>query len=206
MPKPFLLLIAANLDLAWCWGWKLSLRPVLAWLAAQQSKNCTFTELIWKYQWYEILPTCLHHTQPHHSHFCCWLLPIWAKLYFWAENWAHGLCQIGHWYNRGDLSSSWPFIIVSMIWNTSELSASHLSHPTAIFVVDACQFGPRWMFGWKWSLLPVSTWLELQRTKLYLPWPYMIVLIIWNNSEMSALQLSHTTVNFVVDCCQFEPR
>ena len=40
-----------------------------------------------------------------------------------------------------------------MIWNTSELSASHLSHATAIFVVDCCQFGPSWIFGLKMELM-----------------------------------------------------
>ena len=37
--------------------------------------------------------------------------------------------------------------------NTSELSASHLSRATAIFVVDCCQFGPSWMFGLKMELM-----------------------------------------------------
>ena len=71
--------------------------------------------------------------------------------------------------------------------------ALHLSRDTAIFVVDCCQFGPSWIFGlkmelmacahltltllivanlaqagclgWKWSLWPVPTWLEVQRSK-----------------------------------------
>ena len=40
-----------------------------------------------------------------------------------------------------------------MIWNTSELSASHLSRATDIIVVDCCQFGPSWMFGLKMELM-----------------------------------------------------
>ena len=52
-----------------------------------------------------------------------------------------------------------------MIWNTSELSASHLSRATAIFVVDCCQFGPIWIVRWKWSLWPVPAWLAVQRSK-----------------------------------------
>ena len=40
-----------------------------------------------------------------------------------------------------------------MIWNTSKLSPSHLSHATAIFVVDGCQFGPSWIFGLKMELM-----------------------------------------------------
>ena len=40
-----------------------------------------------------------------------------------------------------------------MIWNTSKMSASHLSRATAIFVVDCCQFGPSWIFGLKMELM-----------------------------------------------------
>ena len=40
-----------------------------------------------------------------------------------------------------------------MIWNISELSASHLSRATAIFVVDGCPFGPSWTFGLKMELM-----------------------------------------------------
>ena len=40
-------------------------------------------------------------------------------------------------------------MIVSMIWNSSENFAWHLSCATAIFVVDCCQFGPSWIFGLK---------------------------------------------------------
>ena len=42
-------------------------------------------------------------------------------------------------------------MIVSMILNTYELSAIHLSRATAIFVVDWFQFGPSSMF-----------WLEME--------------------------------------------
>ena len=58
--------------------------------------------------------------QPCHSHFCCWLVPIWPKLDFWAENEAYGLCQLGWRYNWSNLYFSWPYMIVSMIINTSE--------------------------------------------------------------------------------------
>ena len=47
----------------------------------------------------------------------------------------------------------WPYMIVSMIWNSSELSSSHLSRATAIFVVDCCQSGPSWISGLKMELM-----------------------------------------------------
>ena len=52
-----------------------------------------------------------------------------------------------------------------MILNTYELSALHPSPAKAILVVDSCQFGPNWIFGWKWSLWPVPAWLTLQWSK-----------------------------------------
>ena len=44
-------------------------------------------------------------------------------------------------------------MIVWMIWNTSELSASHFSRATAIFVVCCCWFDPSWFFGLKMELM-----------------------------------------------------
>ena len=41
------------------------------------------------------------------------------------------------------------------------------------------------------------------RAKLFVSRPYMIVPMIWNNSEVSALHLSITKAISVVDCCQF---
>ena len=38
-------------------------------------------------------------------------------------------------------------MIVSMILNTSEIFALHLSRATAIFVVDGCQFGSTLILG-----------------------------------------------------------
>ena len=55
VPQPFLLLIAANLALTGFLGWKWSLLSVPAWLEVDRKKSCLLPNLIWKYQWYEIL-------------------------------------------------------------------------------------------------------------------------------------------------------
>ena len=125
----------------------------MGWLAVQHSKAIFFLTLYgsindMKYLW----NICIT-TQPCHSHFCCWLLPIWPKLGIWAENGAYDMYQIGWRYNGSKLYFYWPYIIVSMILKTSELSALHLSRATATFVVDCCQFGPSWMFGLKMELM-----------------------------------------------------
>ena len=44
-------------------------------------------------------------------------------------------------------------MILSMIWNTSELPELHFSRDEVIFVVDCCQFGPSWMFGLEVELM-----------------------------------------------------
>ena len=103
--------------------------------------------------------------QPCHSHFSCWLVPIWPLLDFWAESGAYGLCRLCCQYNGAKLYFYWPYMLVSMIWNTSELSASQLSRATAIFVVDCCQFGLNWIFGLKMELMAVPAWLAVQRIK-----------------------------------------
>ena len=116
MPQPFLVLIAVNLSLAGCLGWKWSLWPVPFWLALQRRKAVFFLTVFdsindMKYFWnFCITP------QPCHSHFCCWLLPIWPKLDIWAENGAYGLCRLGWRYNRANIYFYWPYMLVSMIW------------------------------------------------------------------------------------------
>ena len=77
VPQLFLLFIGANLALAGFLGWKLSLWTVPAWLVVQRSNIFIFLTLYdsindMKYFWnFFITP------QPCHSHFCCWLVPIW---------------------------------------------------------------------------------------------------------------------------------
>ena len=153
MPLPFLLLIAVNLDQPGCLCWKLSLWSVRTWLAVQRSKS-VFLLILYdsiddmKHSW-----TVWITPQPCNSHFSCWLLPIWPLLDFWAEDGAYGLCQLGWWYNGEKLSFHWPYMKVSIIWNSFELSQLQLSRTTAIFVVDSFQFGPSWMFGMKMELM-----------------------------------------------------
>ena len=61
VPQPFLLLIAANLALAGCLGWKWSLWSVPAWLAVQQSKAVFFLILYVSINDMKYFQKCLHH-------------------------------------------------------------------------------------------------------------------------------------------------
>ena len=77
VPQPFLLSIAANLVQAGFLGWKWSLWPMPAWLAVLRR------QYVFSLTWHVIINyiqcfrTFCITPQPCHSHFCCWLLPIW---------------------------------------------------------------------------------------------------------------------------------
>ena len=85
---------------------------------------------------------------------------------------------------KNNSSFSWPYMIVSMIWNTSKLSASHLSRDTAIFVVDCCQFGPHWIFGLKMELMAYASLVggttEQRCNFPDLIWYYQWYKTLWN--------------------------
>ena len=89
------------------------------------------------------------------------LLSIPANLslsWFWDKNRAYSLCWILWRYKGAQLSFSWPYMIVSIIWITSELSASHLIRATSIFV-------PIWMLGLKIKLMTCAKWLAVELIK-----------------------------------------
>ena len=136
-------------DPSWMFGLKWSLWHVPTWLTVQRSKAVFFMTLHvsindMKHYW----TVCIT-PQPRHRHFFCWWLPILHKLDFWAENGAYGMCRLGWRYNGANLYFSRTYMLASMIWNPSELSALHLSRVTSFLLLDCCQFGPSWMFGLK---------------------------------------------------------
>ena len=141
--------------------------------------------------------------QPCHSHFCCLLLPIWPKLDFWAEIGAYGLCRLGWRYNRAKLSFSWPYMIVSMIWNTSETVCIT---PQPCHSHICCWLLPIWLkldcwaengaygqcrLGWRYN-----------GAKLSFYWPYMIVSMILNTSETVSITPQPCHSHF---CCWLLP-
>ena len=110
---------------------------------------------------------CSVSTTPHpcHSHFCCWFLPIWPKLDFWTENGAYGLCRLGWRYNGAKLYFSWPYMMVSMIWNTPELSPSHAAVPQPFLLLMAANLVLSVFLCSNFSLWHVSAWLVVQQSK-----------------------------------------
>ena len=160
VPQQFLLLIADNLTLAGCLGWKWSLWPVQTWLAVTKRKAVFLLNLYdsindMKLFWpFSITP------QPCHSHFFCWLLPIWPKLDVCAENVSYGLCRLRWWYNAANLSFPgliWYYQLYKTLLNclhhTSAVSQQYL----LLIPANLAQAG---FMDWKCSLWPVPAWLN----------------------------------------------
>ena len=158
MPHPFLFLITDNLALDGFLGWWWSLWLLPTWLALHWSKAVFFLTLYYSINGMKQFSTVWIKPHSCHSHFFvvdgCQFGPM---LYVCTENGAYGLCRLVWGYNGVKLFFNWPYMILSMIWNNSEMSASHLSRATAIFVVDCCQFGPSWMFGLKMELMACAS-------------------------------------------------
>ena len=133
----------------WMFGLKMYLMASANFVGGTTEKRCIFPGLICYYQWCETLPNCLYHTSAVPQPFLLLIAANLALAGCWAENGAYGLCQIGWRYNGEKLYFSWLYMLVSIIWNNSGLSAPHLGRATAIFVFDCCQVGPIWMFGLK---------------------------------------------------------
>ena len=128
-------------------------------------QRCIFTDLTCYYKWYEILLKFLHLTSAMPQPF--WLL-IGANLAlagFLAWKWS--LWPVPAWLVVQRIKA---FIFLTLydskiIWNTSKLSAFHLSRATAIFVVDCCQFGPSCIFWLKMELMACAGWVGVTTEK-----------------------------------------
>ena len=147
------LLIAANLALAGFFGLKIELMACTYLVGGTTYQSFHFPDLLWKYQWYEKLTNCLYLTSVVPQPFLLMIASNFALTGFWGWKWSLGLCHLGWRYNGTMIYFSSTCMIVSMIWNTSELSALHLSCATAIFVDDCCHLGPNWIFGLKMELM-----------------------------------------------------
>ena len=119
-------------------GWKWSLWSMPAWLALQRSKSVIF--LIWYDSINDIkqYPKCLYYTSAVPQPFVLLIAANLAQAEFLGWKWS--LWPVPTW-----LTVQWSkavfflnLMIASMIWNTSELSASHHSLATFIFVVYYC--------------------------------------------------------------------
>ena len=123
---------------SWISGVKIELMACSGLVGSTTDQSCIFTDLILNYQWYETLLKIFHHTSAVPQPFLLLIAPNLALAGCLGWKWSSWPVPACLKYNGKKLSFYWPYMIVSIIWNTSELSASYLSHATAIFVVDGC--------------------------------------------------------------------
>ena len=148
VPQPFWLLIAANLALAGCLGWKWSLWSVPAWLEVQRSKYVFFLILYDSINDMKHFQNCLHHTSAVPHPFLLLIAANLAQAGFLGWKWS--LWSVPAWLavqRSKAVFPPWHYMLLSIILNASELSVLHLSRATAMFVGGCCQFGPSCIFG-----------------------------------------------------------
>ena len=139
---------------SWIFGLKMELMACADLVGGTTEQRCIFPDLIWYYQWYEIhLKLYASQLSLATSIFvvdCCKFGP--SRIFGLKMELMPCAGLVGGTIEH-DCIFSWPYMLVSMIWNTSKLSALHLIRATAIFVVDCCQFGPSYIFGLKMELM-----------------------------------------------------
>ena len=138
---------------SWIFGLKMELMACASLVGGTTEQSVIFPDLTCSYQLYVTLMNCLHHTSAVPQPFLLLIAANLALAGFLGWNRAYGLCWLGCWYNGAKLYFYWPYMLVSMIWNTSEFFELHLSRVTAIFIVDCCQFGLSWLFWLKMELM-----------------------------------------------------
>ena len=161
---------------SWIFGLKMELMPYAGLFVVQRSKAVFFLTLYDSINDMKLFQTVCITPQPCHSHFFCLLLPIWPKLNFWAENGAYGLCLLGWRYRGAKLSFYWPYMIVSMIWNTSETVCITPQPCHSHFCRWLLPIWPKlefWAENGAYGLCRIGWWYN--GAKIYLTWPYMIV-------------------------------
>ena len=145
---------------------KLSLGPVPDWLTVQRTKDVFYLSIYdsindMKYFW----NVCIT-PQLCHSHFCCWLLPIWPKLDFWNENGAYGLFHLGWRYNGAKR-----FFFKTLYFSINDMKyfQNCLHHTTSVpqpfLLLIAANLTLAEFLAWKWCLWHVLAWLVIQQRK-----------------------------------------
>ena len=114
------------------------------------------------------------------------------------------MCRLGWGYNWAKLYFYWPYMIVSMVWNTSEYLRQTSDVPQPFLLLIDANLALAGCLGWNGAYGLYRLGWRYNGAKLYFSWSYMIVSMIWNSPKMFASNRSRATVLFVVDCCQFD--
>ena len=171
MPQPFLLLVAANLDLSGFLGWKWSLWHVSAWLVVQQSKYVFFLNLnVSINDMKSVWPVCIT-PQPCHSHIVCWWLPI-------CPSWVFGLKM--KFMACASLVGSimkQRYLFPNLIWyyQLYEILMNCLNYTSAVAQPFLLLIAANWPHGENEGYGLCRLGWRYNGEKLYISWPYMLV-------------------------------
>ena len=166
VPKPFLLLIAANLAQAGFLGRKWSLWPVSAWLEVQRSKAVFFLTL------YDIINDIkknqkfMHYTSAVPQPFLLLMAANLALAGFLG--WKLSIWSVPAWLALQRRKYVF-FLILYDSTNDMKQFRNCLHHTSAVpqpfLLLIAANLAITGFLGWKWSLWPVPAWLELLQSK-----------------------------------------
>ena len=154
-------------------------------------QRCIFTDLIWYYQWYEILPklspSLLSRATAIFVFDCCQFGPSWIfglKMELMA-------CA---YFVGGTTDQSCLLLALYDSINDMKHLQNFLHHTSAVpqpfLLLIAANLALAGFLGWKWSLWPVPAWLAVQRSK------YVFFLILYDSiNDMNYLRncLHHTS-------------
>ena len=105
---------------------------------AEQYYICS--DIIWWYDVIYINHNYLNHTSAVPQQLFLLIAANLAQLDISAENGTYGMCRLGCWYNGANMYLYWSYMILSMIWNTSERSESHISRAIVFLLLIAADF------------------------------------------------------------------
>ena len=152
VPQPFLLLIAANLIVAWCLGWKWAYNMCrIGWRVNRSKLYFSWPDMIFLMIWYTSKMSALHLSRSTSIFVvdCCQIGP----------NWIFGLkMELMACANLVGGTTNHRCLFLALYDSIKDMKlllfiniAPHRA--TAIFVVDCFKFGPSWIFELKIELM-----------------------------------------------------
>ena len=177
VPHAFLLLIATNLALTGCLGWKWSLWPVPDWLAVQRSKAVFFVTLNHRINDMKQFKLSVSHFSCATVIFVVDCCQFWPSMDFCDEIELMACAALV----CGTTEQSWFFhdLIWYYQWYERLPNCHHRTSavPQPFLLLIAANLAYAGYLGWKWSSWPVLTWLAVQSRK------YVFFLILYDNNN-----------------------
>ena len=150
---------------SWIFGLKIKLMAYSRLVGGTTEQRYLFPDLIWLYQWYEIIPNSLHYTLAMPQSFLL-LIPTNVSLDI-CLIWKWTLWPVPAWL-AVERSKAVFFLTLYDSMNDMRYSQSVcITHQPchSHFLLVAANLALAGCLGWNWSLRPVLVWLAVQRSK-----------------------------------------